>query len=125
ATSTPIWFLAGLQASSTIYGTTLTIASTTLLANTEGKVGIASSSPFALLSLMAQNGATNTTLFAIGSSTSAFATSTLFSITNTGLITGGNFSLANGTTTGSLAVTGSTTISGALNAVNGGYISVS
>lgn len=45
--------------------------------------GVSSSSPFATLSVHANNNSTNTTLFAIGSST-AIATSTLFSVTNTG-----------------------------------------
>lgn len=45
--------------------------------------GIGTSSPFALLSVQANNGTTNQTLFAIGSST-ATATSTLFSVNNQG-----------------------------------------
>ena len=45
--------------------------------------GFGSSTPYANLSIHANNGDTNTTLFAIGSST-ATATSTLFSVTNTG-----------------------------------------
>jgi hypothetical protein len=52
------------------------------IANT-GNIGIASTSPFANLSVHANNGGTNTTLFAIGSST-ASATTTLLSVTNTG-----------------------------------------
>ncbi len=83
-----------------------------------GRLGVATSSPYARLSIQANNGDTNTTLFAIGSST-ASATTTLFSVSNTGLVTGGNYSLTNGTTTGSLAVTASTTIAGQLNAVGG------
>jgi hypothetical protein len=50
-----------------------------------GTIGIGSSSPFARLTVHANNGDINTTLFAIGSSTSA-ATTTLFSISNTGSI---------------------------------------
>ncbi len=48
-----------------------------------GTTGIGSSSPFAKLSVHANNGDTATTLFAIGSSTQS-ATTTLFSISNTG-----------------------------------------
>jgi hypothetical protein len=80
-----------------------------------GAVGVGTTSPFAKLSVHTNNGDTNEVLFAIGSST-ASATSTLFSVSNTGLITGLNFSLSNGTTS-ALAVTGSSTITGALNSV--------
>lgn len=55
--------------------------------------------------------------FIIASST-ATATTTLFSVSNTGLLTGLDFSLRNGTST-SLAVTGSTTVSSVLNALGG------
>ena len=54
----------------------------TLVANT---IGVGTTSPFAKLSVQANNGDTNTTLFAIGSSTQS-ATSTLFSISNTGTV---------------------------------------
>ena len=50
---------------------------------TNGNFGIGSSSPYAQLSVNAVNGSTNTTLFAIGSSTQS-ATTTLFAVTNTG-----------------------------------------
>jgi len=63
-----------------------------------GLVAIGSTSPFALLSVQANNGDTNGTLFAIGSSTPT-ATTTLFSVSNAGLINGLAFSLTNGTTT--------------------------
>lgn len=49
-----------------------------------GNTGIGSSSPYAKLSVHANNGDTNTTLFAIASST-ASATTTLFSVSNTGV----------------------------------------
>ena len=49
----------------------------------QGTTGIGTSSPYAKLSVHANNGDTNTTLFAIGSST-ASATTTLFSVSNTG-----------------------------------------
>jgi hypothetical protein len=49
-------------------------------------IGVGTSSPWAQLSIHANNGSTNTTLFAIGSSTSN-STTTLFSISNTGAIT--------------------------------------
>ncbi len=66
-----------------------------------GKIGFGTSSPYAFLSVHANNGDSNTTLFAIGSST-ASATTTLFSISNTGTttiangvdITAGCFSIA-------------------------------
>lgn len=48
-----------------------------------GLVGVGTTSPYANLSVHANNGGTNTTLFAIGSST-ASATTTLLSVTNTG-----------------------------------------
>ncbi len=50
-----------------------------------GNVGLGTSSPFAKLSINANNGDTNTMLFAIGSSTQS-ATSTLFSINNAGQV---------------------------------------
>jgi len=56
-----------------------------------GRVGIGTTTPFALLSLHALNGATNTTLFQISSST-ASATTSLFSVSNTGLTTVGDTS---------------------------------
>ena len=55
----------------------------TLIAKGNGTVGIGTSSPFALASIHALNGSTNTTLFAIASSTQT-ATMTLFSVSNTG-----------------------------------------
>ncbi|MEK7602547.1 MAG: hypothetical protein AAB472_03615, partial [Patescibacteria group bacterium] len=51
-----------------------------------GKIGIASSTLFAKFGIQANNGDTGSVLFAIGSST-ASATSTLFSISNTGAVT--------------------------------------
>ena len=51
-----------------------------------GNVGIGTTSPFAPSSIHANNGSTNKTLFAIGSST-ASATTTLFSVSNTGSTT--------------------------------------
>lgn len=68
-----------------IFGSNLpaTTSATTLSLPTTGTLGIGSSSPYAKLSVMANNGDTNTTLFAVGSST-ATATSTLFNILNTG-----------------------------------------
>ncbi|MDE2213296.1 MAG: hypothetical protein KGJ34_02070, partial [Patescibacteria group bacterium] len=64
----------------------------TLQLPTAGSLGIATSSPFATLSIQANNGSTNTTLFAIGSST-ANATTTLLSLSNSGqLVIGQNAS---------------------------------
>ena len=51
-----------------------------------GNVGIGTTSPYAKLSISANNSDTNTTLFAIASST-ASATTTLFSVANTGNVT--------------------------------------
>jgi hypothetical protein len=53
---------------------------------TDVNVGIGTSTPYAQLSIQALSGDTDTTLFAIASST-ASATTTLFSISNTGAIT--------------------------------------
>lgn len=54
--------------------------------NVNKNFGIGTTSPYAKLSIHAFNGNTNNTLFAIASSTSN-ATTTLFSVSNTGLIT--------------------------------------
>ncbi|MFA6226796.1 MAG: hypothetical protein WC620_11665, partial [Methanoregula sp.] len=54
-----------------------------LAITTTGNVGIGTTSPYAKLSIHANNGETNTTLFSIASST-ASATSTLFTILNNG-----------------------------------------
>lgn len=64
---------------------TLPATSTIFTLPVSGAIGVATSSPFATLSVQANNGATNTTLFAIGSSTAA-ATTTLFSVSNTGAV---------------------------------------
>ncbi|MEK7068199.1 MAG: tail fiber domain-containing protein, partial [Patescibacteria group bacterium] len=56
-----------------------------------GLFGIGTTSPFGLLALHALNGATNNTLFAIGSSTSN-STTTLFSVSNAGVTTIGDSS---------------------------------
>ena len=58
---------------------------------TGGNVGIGTTTPYAKLSIHAFSGQTNTTLFAIASST-ASATTTLFSVSNTGLTTIGDSS---------------------------------
>lgn len=68
------------------------------------KSGFGTSTPFADLSIHANNGDTALTLFAIGSST-ATATSTLFSISNTGSIT---TNLATGCVTNTSGVISST-----------------
>ena len=80
-----------------------------------GNVGVGTSTPFAKFSLFtASTTFTGPTLFNISSSTSAFATSTLFTIDNTGKITGLAFSFGGGTTTalttGNLLATGSSTL---------------
>jgi len=75
------------------YGATSTVASwytgTTTPAisvGVTGNVGINTTSPYAKLSINAQNGETNTTLFAISSST-ASVTNTLLRVSNTGVAT--------------------------------------
>jgi hypothetical protein len=57
----------------------------TILNATTGLVGVGSTTPYARLSIHANNGDVNQTLFAIGSST-ATATSTFFTVSNTGLV---------------------------------------
>jgi hypothetical protein len=54
-----------------------------------GNLGIGTTSPYSMLSIHANNGGTNTTLFAIASST-AVSTTTLFSVNNTGSTTASN-----------------------------------
>lgn len=65
-----------------IYGS-LPATTTAFGVPTSGAIGIGTTSPFATLSVHANNGSTNTVLFAIGSST-ATATTTLFDVDNTG-----------------------------------------
>lgn len=67
-----------------IYGT-VPATTTAFMYPTSGSVGIGSTSPFAKFAIHTNNGDTATTLFAIGSSTSA-ATSTLLSVSNTGVV---------------------------------------
>src|SRR6185503_16488205 len=50
-----------------------------------GNVGIGTTTPYGKLAIHAVSGETNSLLFHIASSTAAFATSTLFSVDNTGL----------------------------------------
>jgi len=64
-------------------GSTVQTLSERLRISNTGNIGIASSSPFSKLSVHANNGDTNTTLFAVGSST-ASATTTHFLINNIG-----------------------------------------
>ena len=71
-----------LNIANMIYGTGNTAFGTTI---SSGKLGVGTSTPFARLSIQANNSDTNTTLFAIGSST-ASATTTLFSVSNTGAV---------------------------------------
>lgn len=61
-----------------------------------GQLGIGSTSPMGRFTIQANNGDTNRVLFAIGSST-ASATSTLFSVSNIGTTTLGNFGVCNTT----------------------------
>ncbi|MDO8567002.1 MAG: DUF5011 domain-containing protein [bacterium] len=64
-------------------------ATSTIFISSLGNLGIGTTSPWAQLSVHANDGSTNTTLFAIASST-ATATTTLFSVDNTGLTTIGD-----------------------------------
>lgn len=75
-----------------------------------GSVGIGTTSPTGKLAVSLRNGEVyfGNLAFNIASSTVS-ATTTLFSIDNTGLITGLNFSLANGTSTTFFATTASST----------------
>jgi fibronectin-binding autotransporter adhesin len=93
------------QNSSTIKtasGGTVTLGSGSDIFNFAVKTGFGSTSPFAKVSIQANNGETNAILFAIGSST-ASATTTLFSVSNTGSTT-----ISNGVniTAGCFAVNG-------------------
>ncbi len=77
-----------------------------------GNIGIGTSTPYAKLSLSANAGDTNTTLFAISSTTSGTGTTTLFSISNTGALTqlgGASSTFSNGfnITSGCFAINGS------------------
>ncbi|MSR70638.1 hypothetical protein EXS62_01200 [Candidatus Kaiserbacteria bacterium] len=127
ATSTLVGFTGGLYAtaSSTIGNGAqlggLTIsggATTTGNAYFGGTVGLGSSTPFATFSLQAASSSLLQSLFAIASTSNNGALSTLFSISNTGLLSGLGFSLGSGTST-NVAVTASSTVAGALNAVGG------
>lgn len=69
-----------------------------------GQLGVGSTSPFARFSIHANNGDTNTTLFAIASST-ASATTTLLSVLNTG-----NVGIGTSSPASALAVSGGVTI---------------
>jgi hypothetical protein len=101
STSTPIWFRAGLQASSTsqfdagIFKQNLSVGST---------------SPYAYFSIHAASTTATTTLFAIGSTTASGVNSTLFSVDNVGnATTSGNAKIS-----GALAVTGTSVLTGAV-----------
>ncbi|MFZ2886325.1 MAG: hypothetical protein WA021_00720, partial [Minisyncoccia bacterium] len=82
---------------------TLPATTTAFTLPTTGTFGIASSTPFGLLSVHANNGSSNQNLFVVGSST-ANATTTLFSISNTGLVTFANMTGGQATTS-NLAIT--------------------
>ncbi|MDB5266126.1 MAG: hypothetical protein JWM39_839 [Parcubacteria group bacterium] len=87
-----------------IYGTLpATTTASTFSVPTAGHLGIGSSSPYAKLSVHANNGSTDTTLFSIGSSTASLTT-TLLSVSNTGVITSN--AAATSTFTNGIALTG-------------------
>ena len=79
-----------------------------------GNLGIGTTSPYANVSIADLPGNIETTAFAVSSSTAGFATTTLFSISNTGLETSLALSTGGATTT-ALAVNGSSTVSNILN----------
>jgi hypothetical protein len=122
-----VGFTAGLYAtaSSTIGNGTqqggLTVwggATTTGNAYFANSIGIGTTSPLAKLSIQANAGETNSYLFAVGSSTGAFATTTLFTIDNTGTVNfGGGTNIAN---TGVLNLNGHTIASAGL--ISGGTL---
>lgn len=96
-------------------------AGTTMVSNlvikSNGNIGVSSTSPYAILSVGTLGGVSlaPSTLFAIGSSTAAYATSTLFSVLSTGAV---NIAPVTGyTTIGNCAATGSRflTVCGASN----------
>jgi hypothetical protein len=74
-----------LNISNFIYGT-IPATTTGFVLPTSGSLGVGTSSPFAKFSIQTNNGDTAKVLFAIGSSTQS-ATSTLFSVSNTGSTT--------------------------------------
>ncbi len=78
--------MGGLGTVGAAWNTYMNYATTTNTAYFGSNVGIGTTSPYAKLSVHANNGETNTTLFAIASST-ATATTTLFSVSNTGVVT--------------------------------------
>ncbi len=87
-----------------------TTSATTFTLPTSGAIGIGSSSPYAKLSVHLNNGDTAQTAFAIGSST-ATATTTLFSVSNTGVASTTSLVIGNVGSTGapSLAVSAANT----------------
>ncbi|HEY6020284.1 MAG TPA: hypothetical protein VIY48_10380, partial [Candidatus Paceibacterota bacterium] len=131
ATSTLIGFNGGLTAyaSSTIGNGNqnggLTInggATTTGTAFIGGNLGLGTSSPFGKVSIALNAGNTTGTAFVIASSTGN-STTTLFSISNTGLINGLSLNLSQGATTSALAVVGSSTVSGIFNSTFANFLS--
>jgi hypothetical protein len=88
--------------------TALTVSGGTYLGLTTGaaNIGIGTTSPFAKLSLYAQNGDTGTTLFAVGSSTLSGTTNTsFFTINNTGQVTIGQNAYTGGGVSSSTQLT--------------------
>ncbi len=109
-------------------------ASTTLLDATDaGNVGIGTTSPYAQLSIFAGGTYASqaaSTLFAIGSTTAGTATTTLFSVSNIGSTTIGNFGTCSGSN--ALNTSAGTIVCGAISGfdtfawpftVNTGYVS--
>jgi hypothetical protein len=111
ATTTALQLTGGLFASSTVQFGNAAVAGQFTFNSTTGNLGLGTSSPFATFALENNASTTNPVLFNISSTTNSggiFSTSTLFRISNTGLVTAS-----------SSLITASSTITGQFNAVGG------
>jgi len=86
---------------------TVPATSTAWAVPTAGTIGIGTSSPYAKLSIASQGSDTTANLFTISSSTAAFATTTLFNISNNGTISTNYGSGCLQSSSGVFSVTGS------------------
>lgn len=85
-------------------GTNQAVGTSSIFISSMGDVGISSTSPGSMLSVHLPAGTANQPAFTISSSTAAFATTTLFNVSNTG----------NVAVLGSLTTTGNATINGGI-----------
>jgi hypothetical protein len=111
ATTTALQLTGGLYASSTVQFGNAAVAGQFTFNSTTGNLGLGTSSPFATFALENNASTTNPVLFNISSTTNSggiFSTSTLFRISNTGLVTAS-----------SSLVTASSTVTGQFNATGG------